>query len=340
MIELNVGEYKLLTEYDTIEEMREAYRLMEGLLDKLELTKKIVQEDRMCTFGDLEVIFIEHKRKLNKVSESSYKMYGATFTYLKNYFNKKSIQSLRNADLDSFQQNLMQLGLKNKTINGHMAYLKSFLDVAVKKELLDKNIAEKFDTLKEEKSNKENFEDIEVLKLIAHDWEDKAYNNFFKVAAYTGMRISEILAITRASILNDKNGFYFFNVEDSKTQAGIRQVPMHKELEDIEFPLFEPASNQTFKMFVDSIGKKVNRKIHSLIEEKTKTCHSFRGTFINELVNEFPEKISVIQEIVGHSKGDKSLTCDTYSKGFDMSMKYEMVNKVKYTDSNNTSEMR
>ena len=69
-----------------------------------------------------------------------------------------------------------------------------------------------------------------------------------------------------------------------------------------------------------------------LIEKgHTKTIHTCRANFIAECINNFPEKLLIIQEIVGHSKHKgEALTIDTYAKGFNINLKQEIVNSVTY----------
>ena len=57
------------------------------------------------------------------------------------------------------------------------------------------------------------------MLLLNHNYKNIAYNNFFKIAAYTGMRLGEILALTPKSIL-EKDGVKYYNIEDSKTING------------------------------------------------------------------------------------------------------------------------
>lgn len=74
------------------------------------------------------------------------------------------------------------------------------------------------------------------------------------------------------------------------------------------------------------------RVLYTIIpQEKEKTFHSLRATFINRVVNKFPDKVSIVQEIVGHSKGPQSITLDTYSKEFNLELKKEIIDSVEYT---------
>jgi hypothetical protein len=57
--------------------------------------------------------------------------------------------------------------------------------------------------------------------------------------------------------------------------------------------------------------------------------HTFRANFVNQLINLYPDRVEVIQEIVGHSQNDdKKLTIKTYGKGFSTKLKKEMIDKI------------
>ena len=73
------------------------------------------------------------------------------------------------------------------------------------------------------------------------------------------------------------------------------------------------------------------RVLYTIIpKDQEKTFHTLRATFINRVVNNFPDKVHIVQEIVGHSKGSKSITLDTYSKEFNLDLKKEIIDTVRY----------
>ena len=53
------------------------------------------------------------------------------------YFKDKSICELRYQDVEDFQQYLKDKKIGNTTINNHLTYFKMFMDVAVKKEIIE-----------------------------------------------------------------------------------------------------------------------------------------------------------------------------------------------------------
>lgn len=284
----------------------------------------IQQKKEPFTFIQLEDLFLKHKEKVGKVGVSSIKMYKAAFKDLMKYFQDANVNELKYQDFENFQNFLISKKLNNKTINNKITYLRMFMDHAEKFEFIEKNLANKLEMLKEEVKEKENFTDEEINSLLENAPQE--FKDFLKVAMYSGMRLQEILAIDKV-LVDEKTQIKYIQVGDSKTTSGIRKVPLHTKLLDVKFPLFNIKGD--IRTFSTNVGKRINRYIKSSIS-KDKTIHTYRANFINQIVNNFPDRIELCQEIIGHSKGNKSTTLDTYSKEFDIGLKKKIVESVKY----------
>lgn len=346
MFTLQKGDYKYIFEYDTLEELQlllkevtETHKQLEqqphrALIIHNELdTIEKVKSTKEIDFAELELKFLAHKRKMGKVSTSTYKAYASTFKKLKEYFRKTYIYAIEIEDYEEFRDYLREeYDLKNKTINNHMAYVNKFLTFGVTYKLIPENNVKGLENFKEDAVIKENYTDEDIKNIFAYDYAQN-YKNIFTIAAYSGMRVSEIVNLTKESVKKDSNtGIYYFDILKSKTQAGIRKVPIHKNILDdvldkMNFPLLEDKS-------ANAAQKAILRQLYKVIEkESTKSFHTFRGTFLNKCFSTFPQDqyLSLIQEIVGHSKTNSaSLTVDTYAKGFELSLKKEIVDSVFY----------
>jgi len=289
-----------------------------------QINPSVQQTKEPLTFKQLEDLFLKQKEKVGKVGLSSIKMYKAALKDLMEHFQDTNINELKYQDFENFQNFLIAKGLNNKTINNKITYLRMFLDYAEKFELIEKNFANKLEMLKEEVKEKENYTDEEINLLLENS--PKEFKNFLQVAMYTGMRLQEILAIKEV-LIDEKTQIKYIQVGDSKTTSGIRKVPLHKELLNMKFPLFNIKDGDV-RAYSTNLGKRINRYIDTIAKEKT--IHTFRATFINKIVNNFPDRIEICQEIAGHSKGNKTITLDRYSKEFDISLKKEIVESVNY----------
>ncbi|MDD3770335.1 MAG: phage integrase SAM-like domain-containing protein [Sulfuricurvum sp.] len=344
MYTLELGDYKYIFEYDTPEELEKYLKITmathadaEAIRNRHTIAHKIIEKEERYpkekgfgySFFDLETKFITAKKKLGKVSESTYKAYASTFKKLQAYFDKTKIDTLTIEDFEEFRDYLAEeYGLKNKTINNHMAYVNLFLEHGVTYKLINENNAKGIENMKEDAVQKENFTDEDIKAIFAYDYPQN-FKDIFKVAAFTGMRVSEIINLTNEDIKISEDEIYYFDVTKSKTKAGIRHVPIHKDiLEDVlkmDFPLIrEKTGNASQKVIL--------RQLYQVIEkESTKSFHTFRGTFIAKCLEQNPRDLLLIQEIVGHSKDRGSLTIDDYAKGFPLHLKKEIVDSVTYS---------
>ena len=341
LFKMKSGDYELMFEYDTKEEL-EAY------LKMAQETQAVIQEktalftavsDRVekqankdfgkyLNFIDLEFKFVEAKKKADKVSPATYRAYASTFKKLAEYFKKKEVSNILIEDYEDFREFLAKkYELKNKTINNHITYTNKFLKFAISRKLIKENNLEGIESLKEEDVDKENFTDEDIKNIFAYEYEQNI-RDYFTIAAYSGMRSGEIHQLTNNNIIKEGD-VYIFDIKDSKTKAGLRKVPIHQDILErvlkMDFPIFK---NKT----KDAAQKTLNRRLYQVIDkDSTKSFHTFRATFIEKAVNTHPDKIAVVQEVVGHSKNEKDkLTIDTYAKGFKLALKVDIVNSVSY----------
>ena len=338
------GDYKLVFEYDTKEELEEYLKLAEASYAQIqkttkryEITQKIIEKEEenpkvkdSYNFYDLETKFIVAKKKLEKVSKSTYKAYEATFTKLKEFFKYEQINKLEIEDYERFRDYLLKSGLVSKTVNNHIAYVKMFIKWGADRKLFENN-ADGVEMLAESKPKieKVNYTDTEIKEILAFDYE-QCFKDIYLIATHTGMRISEIHALKKENIKQDKEtGIYYFDIAKSKTNSGVRQVPIHKNILkrvlEIDFPILKDKTD-------DAAQKVVLRQLYRIVQKSNgKTFHTFRAKFIEKCIKEYPRDILAIQEIVGHSKEDsKKLTIDTYGKGFQLDYKKMITDSVSY----------
>ena len=156
------------------------------------------------------------------------------------------------------------------------------------------------------------------------------------IAAYSGMRINEIVQLRARDIVQQNNVLCFsINRDDGKSTKNInsiRLVPVHSKL--IELGLMEfvkqraSANKSIFKVsnkdFSEIFRSQIQRKLIS--SDKQKTFYSFRHYFIDTLVQQEVEP-NIIAQIVGHEKQYKILL-GTYATNINTSVlkaKVEMV---------------
>lgn len=174
-------------------------------------------------------------------------------------------------------------------------------------------------------------EDLAKVHAQAIKGEDQALADLIALAAYTGARIEELCSLTVKTSEGDA-----LSIEDAKTEAGIRKVPVHRAIRPLVKRLREAAqdgylihSTATGKYGVrsDPLSKRFGRLKGSLGFGPEHVFHSIRKTVTTQLEQAgVPEGVAM--DILGHEK--PTLTYGLYSSGSSMKAKLEAISKVAY----------
>lgn len=162
---------------------------------------------------------------------------------------------------------------------------------------------------------------------------DQMLADVILLGAFTGARIEELCSLKKGDVnLTTKS----LKISDSKTEAGIREIPIHPEI----LPLVQKLLNNdktthllphlTESKFGDrsnAIGKRFGRLKTSMGFTKRHVFHSIRKTFTTLLENAGVNE-NITADIVGHEK--PRMTYGLYSGGANLGVKRAAVVKVKY----------
>lgn len=154
--------------------------------------------------------------------------------------------------------------------------------------------------------------------------------DLIQIAAQTGLRIEEACQLRTESVITVE-GIPCFDIADSKTAAGIRQVPIHPAL----LPVVERLSQNTTDGFLiaSSSGNKYGIRSDSLSKAfgrlKTRmgfsgrhVFHSLRKSAITRMLRaDVPGP--TVADIVGHETG--LVTFDVYSQGASPKQKLDAI---------------
>ena len=237
-------------------------------------------------------------------------------------FGKKDIQEISFKELDQYIIRLIQEKKYSEwTINSFIQTLKIIFGEAAYQRVIEKNITFNLDFIRIERNGRGILTTEETLKLFTTDglWKSKKHKMFNLLACYTGMRLGELLAMTKDSITK-KDGYYYVLVnkswdpvvgmKETKTKTD-RIVPLpswvYEKLDttiDLQANyLFEGRDKKPFtsntvyrhlKSALDKIGIDSKER-----EKRNITFHSWRHRYISELTDEIPpEKLRLI---VGHT---------------------------------------
>ena len=153
------------------------------------------------------------------------------------------------------------------------------------------------------------------------------------LGGYSGGRVEELVQLREEHLIT-VDGVKMFDIVDSKTVAGIRQVPVHPKLTALvdrlakastDGYLVPSASNNKYGIRSDALSKAFGRLKTAMGFDRTRVFHSIRATFVTSLVRaDVPDRL--IRELVGHETG--TVTFDTYSQGSAPRQKLAAIKKL------------
>lgn len=182
-------------------------------------------------------------------------------------------------------------------------------------------------------------QEIENLHAKIKEAENHNLANLVVFGVYTGARLEEIGRISEANTIFDEKGNPIaFRIEQAKTDAGVREVPIHSKLLPLykellasapmrEGFLFKGGSNK-YGNRLDYLSKQFGRFKTADGFDNLHTFHSIRKTTITEL-HRAGITMEVLPWIVGHESA-KAFTLDVYSSGPSFEQKKTALEKLEF----------
>jgi integrase len=174
------------------------------------------------------------------------------------------------------------------------------------------------------------FTSSDIHKLISEAPDDDL-KQLITMAAYSGCRIEELCSLKIAKVTDDK-----FIIEDAKSAAGNREIPIHKDITQLVARLVDTSTDEylisdlTFNMYGDrsnAISKRFGRLKRKLGYDERYVFHSIRKTFASRLeVAEVPELLAA--RLLGHEV--KTISYGLYSSGSTFQQLRQAINQVRY----------
>ena len=167
--------------------------------------------------------------------------------------------------------------------------------------------------------------------------QDNALTAITTLAMYTGARISELAGLRGESVITI-DGITCLKIDDAKTKAGNRAVPVHPEIEELIQTLITDSTDGHLVSGVkskggkdrraDVLGKRYGRLVRNDCQlPSTKVFHCFRNTVATKLESAgVPENIAA--DVVGHDKA--TMTYGLYSGGTSTQQKLDAVKSIEY----------
>ena len=306
------------------------------------------------SFSDLAEDYLKLWRTQKGLKETNTEQQKqATFALFSGYFADRPIREVRKRDAAGFVDALRQMdplwarsakakdlswrelqrqfggrprGLSDATINRHMATLKSLWTWAHQRELCTgTNPFDGFHKRLQEGKNVLGYlpwEPEELQRLFNPPPKRPELTELMLVAMHTGMRLDEIASLTWDKI-RKAEGVTYIQVEDAKTPAGNRRVPLHPALSWLKERAEKNAGSDTriWPTFNEEgpgkkpgadAGKEFSRlKQARGFTDRRKVFHSFRNNVVGQL-EEAGVPLAEIAQLVGH---ERPFTSSKYNKG-------------------------
>ncbi|WP_423140656.1 tyrosine-type recombinase/integrase [Parablastomonas sp. CN1-191] len=232
-------------------------------------------------------------------------------------------------------------GLSDSTMNRHMATLQKLWDWARKRgHCSGDNPFAGFHRKIRDGRNAQSYrawENVELACLFNPPPKRVDLTEVMLVGLFTGMRLNEIASLTWKQ-LRSEAGVYYFQIDDSKTAAGVRQVPVHRALEWLLKRERGRAEDRVWSTFnLEGPGKKpgadASREFSRFKAQRgfggdrQKTFHSFRKN-----VTRIMERAGVPEnewaQVFGHERG---FTYRVYNPdGIALARKSEIIELISY----------
>ena len=184
-----------------------------------------------------------------------------------------------------------------RTRHAYRSDLAAFYKWACRRQLLTTNPMELIDPVKVPKSLPRPVPTNLVAALIATADDDTRL--MIALAAYAGLRISEIAALAAEDIDFQRNAL---NIRNAKGQKD-RQVPLHPTLRRLLEPyMFRQGS--IFGLKTDTIGRRITRHMQRI--GVNASPHKLRASFATELAD-VSKDVLLVQKLLGHESPNTTM---------------------------------
>jgi integrase len=167
--------------------------------------------------GKLKINFVDFFERVAREKDS--KPYSNTLSHLRRFLGSQTwfLHEITDMDLEQFQKYLLQK-VSETSVHTYMTVLKSAFVVARKEKLLDasQNPFVDFDIVKRGQAQREYLTFDEIQRLNQAECADSDTKRAFLFSCYTGLRISDVRALTWQHVQNNR-----IEIKMKKTDAPI-----------------------------------------------------------------------------------------------------------------------
>lgn len=281
------------------------------------------------------------KSQLTAATRTSYE---GTINEFSQFLKNPDIGSIQTTHVTEFQKVLAARGNTSRTIDSKVGTIRALFNFAIKQgKVQGKNPAERLNLMTKKQKNSGGFRIFdrdEIIQIFDSDYfkeqkiKDPNYYWGTLLALISGCRSSEITSLKAGDIKTSETGVRYLAIRDSKTTAGIRDVPISSTFFELGFSQFiEGKADRIFKYenrvgkgAGNAIGKKFSRHLEIVKVNREKLVfHSLRK-FCNNYLLENDVSMEARCQFVGHEIGSVNIT--TYTNKIPLDALGKLVNPV------------
>lgn len=283
----------------------------EALEDLIAYNKKPIGKVRNKTLQELYDGWSKrHYRDLSKSMENGYK---AGWKRMK-VLAEEEVRDLRKSHLQDIVEEMIDNGLSRSSMEKYKTLAVLLWDEAMASDIVDKNYGSLITLPKARQTKKPIFTDLEVKTIEKLAAEGDLWAQTVAILLYTGMRVGELLKLTRFNV--DLENWVITG--GIKTDAGTdRPVPIHDKIKGYIKSWYDTKGPRLIHRDGNVISVDYYRASifyplldRAEIERGKRTPHSTRHTFAT-MLDRAKVNTKHIQDLMGHS--DYATTANTYT---------------------------
>lgn len=239
---------------------------------------------------------------LKKVTQATAIAYKNCIEEISKFLKNPAITRITASDVTRYQEFLAEKGNGVRTIDNKISIVRAVFNFAVKQGYTRNGNPAQNRALLTKKQRLSGgyaiFEKEEIEQFFKSGFfkeqeeKDPDYTTAVLFGLFTGCRIGEITSLKKDNFKKSPAGIHYLVIRDSKTQAGVREVPLHPYLINRVSSFLDKKQDKLFKYVEkegkgtgNAVGKKFARNLESARVSRDKLVfHSLRKFVNNELM--------------------------------------------------------
>jgi integrase len=303
--------------------LSQAHATLEAILAGKDTSVPLTRPTVGPTFGDAVrewLDYVEHDRKRRPSTVRDYR--NTANAYLLPAFGEATaVDKITTDDVESYRRRLVREGrLSPRTINKSLVLLHGVFKLAVKRHGLPSNPVEGAERQPQRRSGDFRVLDPGEVALLASRAENAQDAALYTVAAFTGLRLGEVLALRWGDVdfakrLVHVRRSWVLGREDTPKSHKVRSLPLidqaARALDDLSRR--EQFTGDDDRVFINHVGEVLGqdllrrrfRRALAAAELPPLRLHDLRHTFGTLAVQAFP--LSDVKAYMGHSSIDTTM---------------------------------